>query len=190
MAATLTIHRVLVRPESEAKVNELFLKILEHASAGAQFEAGTLWKLDGEADSYLAVLEYEDRRAVRGALTRVIESGLMEEVLGALAGSPDRIVVDPVHHRGARLSDSPLFSFLSVSERIAELGWGQGESDELKAILNELAMLPGYRGAAWGPRAGLTEEIVSLVAWDSRDAFESSMPLLPTHAVRLYRRVL
>lgn len=91
---------------------------------------------------------------------------------------------------GSDVSSYQVGTYLSISVRNADPGYGPDLAEEMERIFGEIAFLDGYLGSVVGVNDGLDEEIVSVVHWKSESAFQTLMPKMPPYEVRLYQRIL
>jgi hypothetical protein len=76
--------------------------------------------------------------------------------------------------------------FLSLSIRIAVPGQSNNLLDDLRLVFSECALIPGYAGYLIGVNDVLEEETFGIVAWETKEAFEQSVPDPLNAQVRCY----
>jgi heme-degrading monooxygenase HmoA len=80
--------------------------------------------------------------------------------------------------------------FLSVSDRVADPGFGPELIEEVTQTLQNLTLLPGFLGAECGRSEALPDRVFGIASWESEAAYRGSIPPGRIPDVDLYRRVL
>jgi heme-degrading monooxygenase HmoA len=148
-----------------------------------------LWRNVTIPTEHLVTYAYADLDSAERGLEAVASRKLLAETTHTV-GAPDvsRFFMQPAKRKG--IFGAKVGQFLSKSVRVADPGYGSDLMEELDRIFDELSILPGYLGAEVGRNETLSEEIVGLVAWESAEEFEQSVPPGRLYDIRLYRRVL
>jgi len=150
----------------------------------------SVWRNVRQPNAVLIAYEYRDIQAAEKGLVALTGIRLLAETQTADFQPADVLRVRVVGRHGPSLVKSPKNSYLSMSVRVADPGYGPDLTEEIERIFTELEFIPGHVGSVFGPNDSLDEEIVGIVMWDSYQAFQSSLP--PGHApyeVRLFDRV-
>jgi hypothetical protein len=114
----------------------------------------------------------------------------LSEALDADGGTVERIRVVVEGRYGTRVSEADERSFLSISVRISDPGYGIDLAEEIDQLFQHLRLIPGFSGCVYGVGDDLPEEVIGVVTWANREAFVASLP--PTqrpYEVKLFERV-
>ncbi len=113
----------------------------------------------------------------------------METLATSLGGSLDshQILLDHLH--AAAPGQIQVGQFMSVSKRKADPGHSDDLRAELRDIFESIKYIDGYLGSAIGTNLAVEEEVVGIVFWKSREAFQESVPRGSFYEIRLYERV-
>lgn len=150
----------------------------------------SVWRDTEDPQALLLCHEYTDVPAAERGLVALAGMPLLVEQGGAQLQPADVLRVRVLGRTGKRLSSCESPSYLSMSIRVADPGYGADLASEIDMIFQELAFLPGCLGSVYGENDVLTEEIVGLVTWASHEAFQSSLPPgLAPYEVRLMERI-
>ncbi len=150
----------------------------------------SLWRNCDEPVNHLLLYRYRDEEAADEGLKVLADERFLTEVTTIPMSPPDVIRVLAEEFDGDPIEASDHSCFLSLSERVAEPGYGRELNDEIQRIFAELRLISGYRGSIYGHRDTLDEEIVGIVVWGSKAAFLASLPPKIVYEVKLYRRVV
>lgn len=149
-----------------------------------------LWVAYGDYDEAMLVFEYEHEEGANAGLAAMSEGHMALVEQGLTQVSPQNIVFEAYVHDGNLLSNTSSASTLSYALR-GITGYGAPSlEDDLRMVLASLKEMPGYAGSYAGPRVSLEEEWVSIVHWESFDAFERSLPPQSHYLVKAYHRVV
>lgn len=103
---------------------------------------------------------------------------------------PARVLrLQTIERHGPLLKDSPLGTYLSTSDRIAEPGMDRELIGDLRSVFDELRLMEGCLGTQIYQNEALAEELLGLVTWTKKEAFERSLPTRQPYVVRLYDRI-
>lgn len=149
----------------------------------------SLWARDRFANQYVLLRYLPERTLLDQALQFDAESKESAQLGDLYARSPNDTFLEMSGQIQRAAGTTGAGAFLSLSSRIADPGQAEVLQEEIGRILEELQVLPGYVGAIYGSNAGLPEEVLGIVWWDTRDAFFSSLPKRSTYEVQLYERL-
>lgn len=172
------------------RVVEGWKRVAEKAENLPGFRSMCIWR-DCDLPLRYAVTFHEDVEspASLGIWPELMRSEEMFDELVSHEVAPDvRHIVVHNHHMAAP-SDVPLGGWMSVSVRVAEIGYGEELAEELGEIFVQLRDLEGYQGSMIGRLYGLEEEVVGIVLWNNEAGFERSVPKKSMYEVRLFQRV-
>lgn len=93
------------------------------------------------------------------------------------------------HHTQAWPDEIQVGAWMSVSLRVAEMGFAAEMEEELQEIFLQLRDLSGYAGSVIARLYNLEEEIIGIVFWSDEGSFERSLPRKSLYEVRLFQRV-
>lgn len=154
------------------------------------FQGLSLWRNIGDRERHLVLYHYASIEAADTGLSALADGKLLAEtaVVNKEPANVMRIIV--LGQQGKAVQAVAPGQFLSLSVRVSDPGYGQELADELDRIFGELTLIPGFLGSVYGRSESLEEEVVGLVTWGTRQAFESSVPEGTLYEVKLYQRVL
>ncbi len=184
---------ILVR----AHIHDLDLKKLEEYYSHVQkslkkvdgWLGTSLWKGVDDTKMFLVIQDFTDVPAADLGLHAVATKPLLAE---SQKVGRDPADVIRVHVEGTDVTSfgkTAKARFLSMSVRVAEPGFGAQLSDEIQRIFEELKLLKGYSCSSYGANDALNEEVIGLVGWETKAAFESSLPDKVLYQVELFERV-
>lgn len=154
------------------------------------FRSITIWQSDvGFDGQYLVVSEYADEGSAQTGSERTMESPAMADILAALDAPLDVTEMQLCARSGLALSKVQIGEYMSLSQRVPELGREAEQIEELEGIFAGLAFIDGYLGSQIGKSMGAKNEVVGIVFWSTREAFQASLPAELLYEVKLYRRV-
>jgi heme-degrading monooxygenase HmoA len=183
--AKLSVHK-LDEPTSE-RYYEQIMPVLRGVDG---FLGLGLWRGTLGDGSHLATYLYRDPQSADSGLRAISGQRSFTSAQSVLTSPADVVRCRRLEARGLRITESPLGSYLSMSVRTSEPGYGAELAEELERIFAELQVIPGFLGSYVGVNDSLNEEIVGLIAWGSEDAFRTSIPTRPPYEVHLFRRVV
>ena len=189
MPDLLMICRSVVGANHVDQVVPFFSGMHEAVSAAPGYRGASLWRKQVRPEEFMAVIEFDDLKTFLDASEHFVVEGHIDKLAQICEQPLDSIEIEVVKRHGSCSPRDPRSRFLSVSERIADLGRNEPLERDLEEILGTISQIPGYLGSLWGRRVGLSEEIVSLAFWASEAAYRDSVPTKPVYAVTLYRHV-
>lgn len=167
-----------------------FTSVTEALQRVPGFRGAAYWNCVSKPDSIILLYDYESAEAADRGLRASMAVRPLAERLVADVAPPDVMRVKVIESSGLLKGGLPEGRFLSLSIRVAEPGYGEDLSTELTDIFAGLSVIDGFKGSLVGSNDTLDEEIVGLVAWDSKAAFEASLPKGMPYEVLLFQRVL
>jgi len=183
--AKLSVHK-LDEPTSE-RYYEQILPVLKGVDG---FLGLGLWRGVTGDGNHLAAYLYKDFQSADEGLRAISGQRSFTSAQNVLTLPADVIRCRPFRSKGSAILETPIDSYLSLSVRTSEPGYGQDLAEELEQIFAELQLIPGYLGSYVGVNDALDEEAVGIVAWATDEAFKKSMPKKSTYPVNLFRRVI
>lgn len=185
VVAKLTIHK-LDEPTAERyyeQVRPLLADVDGFIGVG-------LWRGVEGHGKHLGIYRYRDFGSADAGLRTVSGQKSLTSSQSVLTSPADVHRCRTLCAIGQPLTDAPVGSYLSLSIRTSEPGYGSDLADEVERIFQELKLIGGCLGSYVGVNDKLEEEILGLVTWKSEHAFRSSVPMRPPYDVQLFRRVV
>lgn len=176
MAEILILARVRIHEFDLPIIADYYFEVSERLGKVKGAHGCSVWRDPKDTESFLVVYEYADLAAAERGLVAISEIRVLAETQAA-DFRPADVIRLRVHHRSAkRLSKAPRTASLSMSLRVADPGYGPELLDDLGQVFEELQYIPGYVGSVYGVNDTLEEEVIGLVTWASKEAFQSSIP--------------
>lgn len=184
---------------ARVQLNELdYLTVEDYATKARERLAGvdgfigmSVWQRQDDPMAILIAYQYASLDAAERGLLCLTGIRLLAEQQTADYRPAD---VQRVHiHKkdGKGLHEAPAGSYVSISSRVADPGYGEDLDEEIERIFDELRLLPGFLGSLHGPNDVLAEEIVALAIWRNVESFQTSIPpSARNYEVRLHRRLV
>jgi hypothetical protein len=160
-------------------------KLQELESNRLGLDGITTWRSLEPDGGLLQIMRYANQHSADDALSDLINSKIGPLVASITIDPPDVLLMNPKKHSGKSPENVPVGGFCSFAVRFSDPGQQEELEMDTEEVLAELAFIPGYLGSMWGNNVALSEEIVSLAFWSSREALDSSIP--NSHKVRLQR---
>jgi hypothetical protein len=135
-----------------------------------------IWTDVYDPTRFLTAHVYQDRRAAEWGLRAIAEEPLVQEYVKLDHDAPNTLRIRTIESEGALINDLVGAKFLSLSIRIAEPGRGVQLQDDLRLVFSECALIPGYTGYLIGVNDALEEETAGIIGWQTKEAFEHSVP--------------
>lgn len=154
------------------------------------FISNTLWERVDDPFTFLSIGHYSSEEDSLKAWDVLLRSPVMEVVSDLMSEAPNTLRFLMKASKGMKLEDTKLGHFCSVSYRLADLGYGSSVVDELVGIFQELEVIPGFLGYTVGQMTEIEDEILGIAFWDSRLAFEASLPKKAMYEIHLYSKAL
>ena len=183
--AKLTIHK-LDEPTSE-RYYEQIRPVLKEVDG---FLGVGLWRSAESGGKHVAIYRYRDFASADAGLEAVSDHRSLTSAQSVLTTPADVHRCRYLCASGQPLTDAPIGTYLSLSVRTAEPGYGTDLAAEVERIFEELELIDGYLGSYIGMNDTLEEEVLGMVTWTQEHAFRSSVPMRPPYDVQLFRRVI
>lgn len=190
MSETLLLIRAHINELDLSGLEDYYLASRERLASVDGALGFSMWREVDSREGFLVIFEYRDVEAAESGLKALAGIRLLAESQTADYHPADVLRLRTEFRSGGRVSDSPKPGYLSLSVRVADPGFGNELFDEVTVIFQELAFIPGFAGSLVGCSDVLAEEVVGIVTWSSRAAFEASLPPHQRmYDVKLYERV-
>lgn len=150
----------------------------------------TLWEKHDDPFTFLILGHFATEEDSLQAWDALMRSPVIEVVNDLMSETPNATRFYVRWKSGQNIDTADLGTFLSISTRIADMGYSPELLQELQSIFEELKMIPGHRGAITGQMIEVPDEVLGMALWDSITAFESSIPKKTMYHIDLYQRVL
>ena len=153
------------------------------------FKGLSVWRDVSDAESFLVIYDYASPESADEGLQAVTQARTIAESQTADFRPADVIRMHVDAQSQVRIHEADATTYLSMSVRFADPGYGPELANEIGMIFDELRIMPGFVGSAYGTSDSLEEEVIGLVTWESPEAFSASIP--PTkrpNQVFLYSR--
>lgn len=185
----LVIARVRIHDFDLPVVTDYYFDVKERLDSVEGSHGLSVWRDEVDREAFLVIYEYEDVDAAERGLAAVTEVRALAETQAADFRPADVQRVQVKRYTGERLSATVRTAYLSMSHRIADPGYSPELLDEIERIFDELQYLPGCLGSVYGANDALEEEVIGIVTWRSREAFEASIPRsIKTYDISVYSR--
>lgn len=188
MPKTLVLTWVRVSDAEDEAVDAIRNRALDVLKTVDGLVSLTFWERADRIGSRLTIAEFDSLDAAGLAIERMSASEVLAELIQISESPPDLQRIFVSTSSGAGSSGVPIGGYASVSLRTADPGMGASLEQELGIIFQELSFIPGFVGSMIGHRELLEEEVVGIVFWENREAFEASLPKKVMYEVSLYRR--
>lgn len=150
----------------------------------------SIWEDVEDPFAFLMIGHFKTEDDSLKAWDLIIRSPVMEVIGDLLVDAPNSQRFYVRGTAGLPLESTKPGQFLSVSTRVADLGYSSDVLDELALIFEELKMIPGFLGFVTGQMTEIEDEVLGLAFWESRPAFEASIPKKAMYRIDLFSRVL
>lgn len=187
MAETLILIRASTHTLDEKAVQTYFRFGTETLEGLPGYRGAGLWRDTQDPTHTIVMFDYESEEAAHSALRFMVERPLIQQQY--VGSEPaDVLSLTILHSEGALRGHFELAEFLSLSTRVADPGRGKDLARELDQIFSQLRYIEGYSGSLVGANQGLDEEVIGLVAWESLEAFQASIPRDTPYEVRIFQK--
>lgn len=176
MAEILILARIKLHEFDLPIITDYYFEVSEKLSKVRGFHGLSVWRDPRAAESFLVGYEYADVASAERGLVSVTEVRVLAETQLADFRPADVTRVRVAGRAGVRLSQTALTTFLSMSVRVADPGYGPELISEVGNVLVELSLLPGFLGSIYGTNSALDEEVVGIATWASQSAYQGSLP--------------
>lgn len=150
----------------------------------------TLWERHDDPFAFLILGHFATEDDSLQAWDAIMRSPVMEVINDLMSETPNATRFYVRWQSGTSLDEAEIGTFLSVSTRIADMGYSPELLTELQTIFQELKMLPGHLGGLTGQMIEVPDEVLGIALWDSIQSYESSIPKKSMYRIDLYQRVL
>lgn len=190
MPRVIGISRMSVSEGKFAQIEQLWhdSKSIHASLAGCL--SYSVWRDLDLSERYAVLTEFASEESLEGVITKLESSGVAERLTNLLDTPPDMRQIRVDTHQGKGLGELKGGDMMSMSIRSSEPGFGNELERETKQIFDSLQFISGYLGAIIGPNINLPEEVFGLAFWESREAFEESLPAKSLYEVKLYGWIL
>ena len=182
--------RLQIEPSSHDAAETYYKHLVPVLGSVKGFEGAALWQSVGKPTEHIALYHYASREAADEGLMVVAQKRFLAEAIPTYMAPPDVVRVAVHGRQGESVAGAELGSYLSVSIRVADPGMGGELVSELDRIFQEIAVIPGFNGAEFGPNDTLAEEIVGFATWDTPEDFAMSLPAGALYEVKLFKRIV
>lgn len=189
MSKVFTLGRATGMVAGSPPFHTLHNMMLDEISDIQGFLSSTVWQPANGGDGYLVLNGYQSLEAANEAQLRVTEGRFLAEAIQNFSNPLDIRQCTLVHQDGTPASGISVGQFMSLSDRSADPGLGPELETEIANIFGELKSIEGYLGSIVGHSLILPEEVIGLVFWDQREAFEQSLPRKVLYEVKLFQRI-
>lgn len=149
----------------------------------------TVWQQVGMPESILTAIHWEENDNPERIEQAFAESDAYCKLTRRVDGPIHTVrIVERTTLRSQPL-DNGIGGYLSVSQRVADIGYEADLHEELERIFEELTVIDGFLGAMIAQRDILPQEFFGLVAWSTQEAFVRSLPRTMPYEVRFYQRL-
>jgi len=146
------------------------------------YDCVSLWADVEMPERYLVAVEET------GSWPTLFESSMETELESRFA--VQKVVKGQVSVKhGRSLKQAENGTYLSVSDRTSEPGYGPELREEVTDILAALEYIPGWLGHYVGGNLAIPEEVTGWVLWNSPEAFQQSVPRGSFYEIRLFHRI-
>lgn len=189
MPQVFSIARALGPIDGDNTIEELYRQLAGVMIGFDGLISMTVWQAQSNPTEYLVVNHYATEKAAIAGFDELAQSDFFDKVAEQFDAPLDiqRAVVSYAY--GLPPGDSPVGTYLSLSNRSADPGHGVQLEAELWRIFGELTVIDGFRGALIGHGMQLAEEAYGLALWDTVESFMESLPKKVLYEVRLFERI-
>ncbi|MFN7171829.1 MAG: hypothetical protein ACK4P3_03460 [Fimbriimonadaceae bacterium] len=149
----------------------------------------TTWQIDGDGREFVGVGDYDSQEVWKTAGAAVADSKILDDVAESIDSMLEFRLVRIAQVLGQRPENTVVGEFLSLTDRRADMGYGDDLEQELGRIMGELSVIEGFIGALYGRDNSSEDEVLAVALWRRKFAFENSLPAGRPHDVRLYQRI-
>jgi len=150
----------------------------------------TLWERHDDPFGFMTVGHFQTEADSLAAWNALVASPVMDVMAEIMTEVPNTLRFYVNSQTGVSIEKTHEGTFCSLSTRIADIGYGPAMLKELKGIFEELKFIHGFQGGITGQMIDVSDEILGLAFWDSKDAFEASLPKKSMYRIDLFQRVL
>lgn len=192
MTQTVSVALATVQDSGFPQLAAFAERIRELGQAQTGFRSCTLWKDEDFPERYALITDVEAQEDQTGLIfASLIDEEALHRLNEGYANPADLHVMRVSSRHGKTNGATAPGQTMSLSMRRAEPGYGEDLEMELRDIFESIKYIDGYVGSILGPNRALEEEIVAMAFWQTRRAFELSLPASGSfYEIRLFERVL
>ncbi len=172
------------------RMASLRARVVKVVSAVPGFVSSSMWEMHDDPFSFLNLVQFATEEDSLKAWDTMVRSPVMEILANLMSEAPNTMRFFVRKKTGLSLEDTKVGHFVSLSTRISGLGYESNLLKEINDIFEELRLIPGYLGSLTGQHTDIAEEVLGLVFWENKQAFEASLPKKTLYRINLYQRVL
>lgn len=150
----------------------------------------TVWERHDDPFGFMTVGHFQTEADSLRAWDTLIASPVMDVVSEIMSEVPNTLRFFVRSKTGVSIENAQAGTFCSLSARIADIGYGPAMLKELNGIFEELKLIPGFLGGITGQHSEVSDEILGLAFWETKTAFEASLPKKNLYRIDLFQRVL
>lgn len=150
----------------------------------------TLWERHDDPFAFLTLGHFATEADSLQAWDALMRSPVIEVVNDLMSETPNATRFFVRWQSGLVIDDAQVGTFMSMSTRIADMGYSPELLLELQGIFEELKMIPGFLGGLTGQMIEIPDEVLGMALWGSISAYEASIPKKAMYKIDLYQRVL
>jgi len=150
----------------------------------------SLWEEHDDPFTFLIVSHFAREEDSLTAWDLIMRSPVFDIINDLMTVTPSTSRFYVRSGTGIGLEQTEPGIFLSMSTRIAGMGYSPELLTELSGIFQELKAIPGFLGGITGQMIDVEDEVLGLAFWNSKPAFDASIPEQSMYRISLYQRVL
>ncbi|MBS1721581.1 MAG: hypothetical protein JSS66_01095 [Armatimonadetes bacterium] len=154
------------------------------------FISTSVWERHDDPFAIMTLGHFESEADSSKAWDMLMRSPVMEVLTDLMSDAPNTLRFKIRATGGKSLESMGIGQFCSLSTRIADPGYAPDMLFELETIFKELAVIPGFSGYVTGQLTEVEEEVIGMAFWDSKQAYDTSIPKKSMYRIDLYNRVL
>lgn len=191
MPAIVILAKLEIRFRDQEATATYYRRIEPRLQTVDGYEGVGLWQSATNRNEFLALYHYASLEAAEKGLEVVAEERMLAQFVPTQIRPPDVTRMVVAGRLGRREPNAKVGDFLSISDRVADPGMGEDLIEDLRSTFEQIAHIPGFLGAEYGPNDALPDEIVGIVSWVSAEAFYNSVPPGRIHhELSLYQRIV
>ena len=184
---------VVIRVQVPVHKTQLFLDSCNKANTFLEelpgFIGMSVWGDTADGESFIIVYETTDEESAEKGFKALASADLLQELSEPTEGTILNRWIRVVESKGKTIASMPPDSYLSSSRRISEPGRTHELEEDYQMVFASLGLMPGFAGSAYGSASNVPEQMIGLVWWNSKEAFEASVPNKDSSELHLFRRI-
>lgn len=177
----------MIDPKKVAYLREQIAEVIEDDEG---FISMTVWQRVDDSFLFASIRIYESLETTIKGIKALDGNPEMFEAKILDTDPPDMTIFCPIEDEIPSILERPVGSLMSMSIRVADLGRKDELVQDLSSTMQNLQSISGFAGHWIGENKDLEEEIATLAFWNSRSAFDASMPSYVPFKIRLYDRII